>query len=121
MSLKTIKQELSATAPPGGWHNDAWVLSAADAEDELVVRAGDRLLIDLPGYDIDAVPPGASAELLAPADLLSRSRWQVDLPSGTDAGPTIVALRDASTRVSFALVVERPRLGRYVRRVQAAR
>ncbi|MGO9956188.1 MAG: ImmA/IrrE family metallo-endopeptidase [Solirubrobacteraceae bacterium] len=120
-SLKTIKQELSMTPPPGGWHNDVWVLSAADAEAGLVVRAGDRLLIDLPGYDIDALPVGASAELLAPADLLSSGRWQVDLPSGIDAGPTTVALRDASTRVGFSLVVERPRLGRYVRRVAPRR
>ncbi|MGI8411625.1 MAG: ImmA/IrrE family metallo-endopeptidase [Solirubrobacteraceae bacterium] len=119
ISLKTIKLELSATPPSGGWHNDLWVLSTADAEEELVVRAGDRLLIDLPGYDIDALPAGASAELLAPADLLASGRWQVDLPATIDGGPTTVALRDPSTRVGFSLMVERPRLGRYLRRVAA--
>src|SRR6185312_17096458 len=38
ISLRTIKQELSVTPPSGGWHNDVWVLSAADAAAEIVVR-----------------------------------------------------------------------------------
>ncbi len=121
ISLKTIKQELSATPPPGGWQNDTWLMSAADAEVELVVRAGDRLLIDLPGYDLDTLPPSATGTLLPPTDLLSTGRWSIDLPPELVAGPATLTLRNSSEEVTFALFVERPRLGRYVRRVTAAR
>jgi len=119
LSLKTIKQELSAAPPPGGWQNDVWVMSAADAAAELVVRAGDRLLIDLPAWDIDTIPPGATAELLAPTDLLSIGRWSIDLPADLGPGPTAVRLRNSSEAVTFSLLIERPRMGRYVRRVAA--
>jgi Zn-dependent peptidase ImmA (M78 family) len=116
VQLKTIKQALSPTPPPGGWQNDVWTLSPGDAEAELVVRAGDRLLMHLPGWDVEAVPPGAAAERLTPADLLSTGWWSVDLAPNLAAGPTAVRLRNSSDAVTFSLFIERPRLGRYVRR-----
>jgi len=85
------------------------------------VRAGDRLLIDLPGYDLDTLPPSATGTLLPPTDLLSTGRWSIDLPPELVAGPATLTLRNSSEEVTFSLFVERPRLGRYVRRVTAAR
>lgn len=121
LALKSLKQELTASPPPGGWKNDVWVLGAEDASVELVVRAGDRLLIDLPAWDIDHPPHRAAVSRIEPTDLLSPPRWQVDLPPDTTSGPTRLSLRDDSTTVTFTLSVERPRRGRYVRTVGLAR
>ena len=91
-------------------------MSAADAEAELVVRAGDRLLIDLPGYDLDTLPPGATGSCCPDRPALD-GRWSIDLPAELVAGATALTLRNSSEEVTFSLLIERPRLGRYVRRV----
>ena len=87
---------------------------------ELVVRAGDRLLIDLPAWDIDHVPDKATVTRIEPTDLLARpmaGRPPADMLSG----PTAPMLRDPSDAVTFTLSVERPRRGRYVRTIALAR
>ena len=119
--LKTLKQELSATAPPGGWQHDIWVLNERDAQTDLVVRAGDRLLVTLPGWDIAALPAGVTAELLPAETLLSAPRWSLALAPDLDAGPAVIELTDSSSTVRFSLVIERPRWGRYIARERAAR
>ncbi len=73
LTLKAIKQELSAAAPPGGWKNDVWLLSLADAAREVVVRCGDRLLIELPGWDVGMLPDGATNVLLPAAGPAERA------------------------------------------------
>jgi Zn-dependent peptidase ImmA (M78 family) len=114
LSLKGIKQRLSTEEPPGGWRNDIWVLSDLDTERALVVRSGDRLVFDLPGYEAKALPSGASSQTLPQADLLSGSRLQVDLSPEMDAGPVNIVLSCHERRIEFALSVERPRVGLFV-------
>jgi Zn-dependent peptidase ImmA (M78 family) len=112
--LKAVKQELSQTPPPGGWHSDIWVLTERDADVPIVARNGDLLLVELPGWDITALPPGATAELIPPIDLLSTPRWAIALSPDMLAGPASLELVDAGSTLRFSLIVERPRFGRYV-------
>jgi Zn-dependent peptidase ImmA (M78 family) len=115
LSLKDIKQHLSGHGPPpGGWRNDIWVLSPADKDRMIVVRAGDRFLLDVAGAEVQTLPVGASSMILQPADLLSASRLQVDLSPDTDAGPASILLEHDGQTLELALNVERPRTGRYV-------
>ena len=115
LSLKDIKQHLSGHGPPpGGWRNDIWVLSPADKDRTIVVRAGDRLLLDVADADVQMLPPGASSTILRPAELLNASRVEVDLSPDTDAGPANILLEQDGQTIEFALNVERPRNGRYV-------
>jgi Zn-dependent peptidase ImmA (M78 family) len=121
LALKAIKQELTASPPPGGWKNDVWFLSRDDAGAELVVRSGDRLLIDLPAWDVDHAPDRATVTRVEPTDLLSQPQWQVDLPFHTPPGSARLSLRDPSTTLTFSLRVEHPRRGRYVQTLALAR
>lgn len=122
VSLKAVKQELSPDAPPGGWRHDVWLLTERDAARPLVVRSGDRLLLELPGREVAALPAGATAAPVPATDLLSGPpRWSVDLSPEMGAGPAPLEMCDASSTLRFPLVVERPRIGRYIarRRVMA--
>lgn len=112
--LKSLKQELTSDAPLGGWRNDVWLLSERDSEATIVVRCGDALLLDLAGWDIDELPDGATATHVPGADLLTPSRWRVDLPVQLPAGPASLVLRQAASRLVFELMLERPRFGRFV-------
>jgi Zn-dependent peptidase ImmA (M78 family) len=106
LSLKDIKQHLSG--------HGIWVLSPADKDRTIVVRAGDRLLLDVADADVQMLPPGASSTILRPAELLNASRVEVDLSPDTDAGPANILLEQDGQTIEFALNVERPRNGRYV-------
>lgn len=112
--LRDVKQELSDEPPPGGWRNDVWAVNAGDASAVLVVRAGDRLLLDCPGATVTESPPGATCSVLAGRTLLEAPRLCVDLSDGVDAGPGAITVVDAGEALTFSLVVERPRLGRFV-------
>jgi Zn-dependent peptidase ImmA (M78 family) len=112
--LKSLKQELTAISPKGGWRNDVWVLRKADAQAPLVVRAGDRLRIDLPGTRLAALPAGATSAGEASSDLLGASSVTVDLSPETPAGPASVELEVDGAPLVYDLVIERPRLGRFV-------
>lgn len=113
-SVKDIKMAMTFAPPLGGWRNDVWLLTQHDAAAPIVARAGDTLLLDLAGWDIDRVPAGTTAELAAGADLLTPSRWRVDLPPDLTAGPAPLALTQAGSSLAFQLFVERPRTGRYI-------
>lgn len=112
--VKDLKLDLTATAPPGGWRNDVWLLSNRDADATIIARCGDVLLFDLPGWDIDALPDGAACELAGGSDLLTPPRWRIDLPTDAPAGPATVVLRAAGSTLTFDLRLERPRSGRFV-------
>ena len=119
--LKTIKQELTDTPPPGGWRNDVWVLNRADADAPLVVRCGDRLLVDHPANPQAAVADGISTHELPAVDLLSRPRLCLDVACDALPGRRELELAygDGGPPVRFALHVERPRRGRYLSRIPA--
>ena len=119
--LRDVKQELSDDPPPGGWRNDVWAVTAADAAAVLVVRAGDRLLFDRAGATVAELPAGATCTVLAGRTLLEPPRLCVDLRDGVDAGPAMITLQDAGETVTFSLAVERPRLGRFVPAAAVAR
>jgi Zn-dependent peptidase ImmA (M78 family) len=114
LPLKTVKQTLSDTPPPGGWRNDVWVLSLEDSALPVVPRRGDRVLFEVPGCEVRSLPAGVSAERVPAADLLSRDRLQVDVPVTMDAGPASILLEHDGVLSEFALAIERPRKGRYL-------
>jgi Zn-dependent peptidase ImmA (M78 family) len=112
LALKTIKQALTPTAPPGGWANDVWALSMRDAAEPLVVRAGDRLLFD--EAEIVELPAGATEGDVPAPDLLTPARTVVDLNPEIDAGPATITLTVDGDVISYELLIERPRHGLYV-------
>ncbi len=119
IARKTIKQTLSATPPPGGWQNDVWVLSERDAGAALVVRVGDRLLV-VPDSEwaVRELSAGAVLAEDEPRDLFAAASPNrplvIDLPKETDGGPAMLVLERAGQVVTFALQIERPRVGLYV-------
>jgi hypothetical protein len=112
LALKTIKQTLTRSAPPGGWANDVWVLSARDAAEPLVVRAGDRLLFDR--AELVELPAGAAKVDTPAPDLLTPARTVIDLSPEIDAGPATITLALDGDVISFDLLVERARHGLYI-------
>jgi Zn-dependent peptidase ImmA (M78 family) len=117
VALKKVKQSLTSTPPPGGWANDVWTLNERDADEPLVVRVGDRLIVDLPGrWSLEQLARGGTESDEPPADLLSAaaSPTVVDLGTDMDAGPARIVLGQGTSTVAYELVVERPREGLYV-------
>jgi hypothetical protein len=111
--LKPLKLELTNTPPPGGWRNDVWVLREPDAQAPLVVRAGDRLQIELPGVRVVALPPGATEHDEGPRDLFACG-LSIDLGADMSSGMARVELTADGTPLAFDLAIERPRLGRFI-------
>jgi hypothetical protein len=126
-ALKPVKEAMTTIPPPGGWRNDLWLVRPEEAEPAppLTVRAGDRLLFTLPaGWELDELPPGASASVDPSADLLDlggHPRRSVDLPCRTAPGPAAIAFSTSREQLRFRLRVERPREGLYVPAARAAR
>lgn len=122
LSLKQIKQELTVMPPVGGWHNDVWELTAADASAPVVARAGDRLLMSLPEEVLPAAADGLLVSGLPPVDLLSRSRLCIDVAGSAIPGPRTltVTLDPGAGPVDFTVWVEQPHRGRYFSRMVAA-
>ena len=114
LELKNIKQELSDKPPPGGWRGDIWLLTEADIETTLVVRCGDRLLLEMPDLDVESLQAGVCASTLPAADLLSKPRLALDLSPDMDAGPAKIVLAGNGRRAELEFTVERPRQGLYV-------
>jgi Zn-dependent peptidase ImmA (M78 family) len=114
VSLKSIKAKLTDTPPPGGWKNDVWLVTEADAAPKLVVRGGDRLLFEIAGSAADELPVGATATKVPPPDLLSTPRLCIDISPEMVPGPTSVTLSIDDRVLRFELVVEQPRRGRFV-------
>lgn len=112
--LKLIKQSLSEDPPPGGWRNDVWVLKRDEAPATLVVRPGDRLIFGCAAANVTHVPAGATCAVLPGRSLLEPPRLVVDLSLDMDAGPTTIALDDRDESLTFSLMVDRPRVGRFV-------
>jgi Zn-dependent peptidase ImmA (M78 family) len=117
VALKKVKQSLTASAPAGGWANDVWTLNERDSAETIVARAGDRLIVELPGpWSVEELPPGARHADEPAEDLFAAAALPIviDLGVDMDAGPATIALAQASTIVIFTLTVERPREGLFV-------
>jgi Zn-dependent peptidase ImmA (M78 family) len=119
LPLKKLKMALSPTPPPGGWRNDLWLLHEGDLDQNLLVRAGDRLIFDLPAeWQVLDLPSGA---LLSPSatDLLRQLDLEgggliIDLAPTMLAKPTSLTLTAGDREATITLDVERPREGLYV-------
>lgn len=114
LQLKSLKQELTASPPPGGWRNDIWVLGDGDIGAPVVARAGDRLRVELPGTTVVALPAGANAEPQGARDLFGSAGIVVDLDPEMKRGPKHLDLSVEGAPVRIDLMVERDRLGRFV-------
>lgn len=121
LSLKAIKQELSATPPPGSWKNDVWALAVSDAQAPLVVRCGDRLLLDLPSDSLAHIPDGLAARELPPMDLLGTSMLCIEVSVDAAPGPRTLELIYDGQLVEHTVVLLRPLRGRYFSRMDATR
>lgn len=111
--LKSVKMGLTLDPPPGGWTNDVWVLGEGDAAGILIVRSGDRVIIDLPDADAAGAPEELPIRELPLRDLLDHRRLCVDVPVDIKPGTQRVTLARPDRELTFSLVVERPRRGRY--------
>lgn len=117
LTLKQVKQELSVAPPIGGWHNDVWELTAADASALVVVRAGDRLLLDVPKGALLTVAKDLLVSELPPIDLLSRGRLCIDVADVATIGPRTFTVEDSDgSPIDFTVWVEQPHRGRYFSR-----
>ena len=113
--LKSIKEELSAEPPPGGWQNDTWLLTPGDAEGELVVRSGDRLLVEGSEQDVLASPEGSVVSAAVATDLLGKERIALDIPTAALAPTGELVVRSPSgAETRWTLSIERPHRGRYI-------
>lgn len=121
LAPKALKQALSVDPPPGGWRNDVWLLGAADAGSPIVVRSGDRLMVDGPGARALQVPSGLTCGELPARDLLGVPRLCVDIPADRLPGAADLVLERNGEEHHFALVIERPRRGRYLAHPSAPR
>jgi Zn-dependent peptidase ImmA (M78 family) len=115
--LKSIKEELSTEPPLGGWQNDTWLLTPGDAERELVVRSGDRLLVEGSEHDVLVSPEESVVSATAVTDLLAKECVALDIPTAAPAPTGELAVRSPSgTETRWALRIERPQRGRYIPR-----
>jgi len=121
LSLKALKQELSATPPPGAWKNDVWALAASDAQAPLAARCGDRLLLDLPSDSLAHIPDGMSALELPPMDLLGTSKLCIDVSVDAAPGPRTLELIYDGRLLEYTVVLLRPMRGRYFSRMAVPR
>jgi hypothetical protein len=115
IELRRIKEETAPRPRPEGWHNDVWLLGEGDREQELVVRAGDRLV--LPGHwQVEEMPGGATVVADAPTTLLDEPPDTViDIAREARRGRTRLALSAGNDDYVVTLDVARPCFGKYVR------
>ena len=119
--LKSVKEYLTPDPPAGGWGHDVWVLREDDAASPLVVRCGDRLIFELPDAEPAHVPGPLQARELPPRDLLDRRRMCVDVPPSALPGPQQLGLTSDGRKLTYSLIIERPRRGRYLPKAAVAR
>lgn len=118
--LKRLKQELTDTAPPGGWKNDVWKLTDSDLGTSLLVRAGDRLIFtNAEEYEPTDLPDGAT--LLEDASMLrelfpTARSYVVDLDPAMVPRDAEISFASRSSQATIRLEVEQPREGIYVPR-----
>lgn len=111
--LRKIKEEIAPQPRPEGWHNDVWLLGDGDRQGELIVRAGDRLVVH-GEWTVEELPSGA---VLAGPDtptLFADSDIVVDIPRDARREQTRIALSIADDDYVVSLAVERPYFGKYM-------
>jgi Zn-dependent peptidase ImmA (M78 family) len=117
LELRKIKEEIAADARPEGWHNDVWAFGEGDRDADHVVRAGDRLVLELAGtWQVD-LPHGFSLVGAEPTTLFPETAGTVvvDIARDTRGGTTTLSLRETGgDAYSVQLEVVRPCFGKYI-------
>jgi Zn-dependent peptidase ImmA (M78 family) len=114
IELRRIKEEIAPQPRPEGWHNDVWLLGDGDRGRELVVRAGDRLVVDGVSQ-VDELPAGATVVADEPPMLVADSSDTViDIARDAPRGRTQLALSAGNDGYVIALEVARPCFGKYI-------
>lgn len=122
--LKSLKEHLTDSPPPGGWRNDVWQLSEADLGRDILVRAGDRLIMTTgEELEVEELPDGASlrddSSMLQELFPTARS-YVIDLAPDMSARAVALAFALGGEPATLQLEVERPREGLYVPRPRSA-
>lgn len=117
LELRRLKEEIAPQARPEGWHHDIWALGERDRGAGHVVRAGDRLVIDVGGTWEVELPPGFSLVDDAPTTLFPEASDTIviDIARVARRGPAPLALRAARGETySVNLDIVRPSFGKYM-------
>lgn len=115
LELRKIKEQITSLPRPEGWQFDVWAIREGDDQQTLVVRAGDRVVIELADVEVLELPAGASV-LEAEQDTLFSETPMIEIDIARDAPAGLGALefdRGVDGRFRIDLAVERPRLGVY--------
>jgi len=122
LELRQIKEQIAPRPRPEGWHYDVWALGERDQGAQYVVRAGDRLAVDLGGIWQAELPLGFT--LVDEQTTLFpevSSPIMVDIARDAPRGAAQLSLRATSDeRYVVDLDVMRPCFGRYVAPATAA-
>jgi Zn-dependent peptidase ImmA (M78 family) len=112
--LRKIKEAIAPQRRPEGWHNDVWLLGDGDRRGELIVRAGDRLVVH-GTWTVEELPAGATLAVDQPPTLFADAAdTVVDIARDAPRGQTRLALSAADDRYVVALDVARPHFGKYM-------
>jgi Zn-dependent peptidase ImmA (M78 family) len=117
LELRKIKEEIATQQRPEGWHYDVWALGEHDRGVEHVVRAGDRLALELGGtWQVD-LPRGFSLVGDEPTTLFPEKRdiTVVDIARNAPRGAVTLTLRATNgDTFTVGLEVVRPCVGKYM-------
>jgi len=116
LELRKIKEEIAPQSRPEGWHYDVWALGERDRDAEHVVRAGDRLALELAGAWEVELPRGFSLAGDMPTTLFPEATDVViDVARDAPRGPMTLKLHASSGDAYIVnLHVVHPCLGKYM-------
>lgn len=117
LELRRLKEEITPQPRPEGWHYDVWALGEGDRDADHVVRAGDRLAIDVGGTWEVELPPGFAlvddtATTLFPT---ASDTIVIDIARDAKRAPAQVVLRaPGADTYTVNLDIVRPSVGKYM-------
>lgn len=113
LTLRKIKEEITAVPRPAGWRADVWAIRDGDAGKTLVVRPGDRLVFELADAEVTTLPPQATLlEGAAETFFSATSLAEIDINADA-SGRVSLELAGSSGPFRLELAIERPRVGLY--------
>ena len=117
LDLRKIKVEIAPQPRAGGWHNDVWLLADGERDRDLVVRAGDRLVV-AGNWEADELPPQAMMVAACQTTLFADgvdSATVIDIGRDAPRGSARLALSAGIDEFVVSLEITRPQFGKYVR------